>query len=248
MRDFCHVLRPCQLCPLFDPGEGEQGQAPPVCQRSEPHHLLADQLPLGHGKCQVMAPQAQGSGCLCLFWLKEPRRMGLSYDQGCQKVPCPGPKLGKDAGHSLATEVGGALHVLHKGPSDPPKNYCSAGLRLAFLGIIWSWRGNIKRSFTLHALLKSQPTLKVDKMEPPLWWSHQINIRFLVKFKLQIKQWIIFSIVYPDSSSNIAFLPKNIYQFLTWNSSFIACSTFLLNLETLILWPYFAFPTRSSLY
>lgn len=69
LRDFCHVLRPCQLCPLFDPGEGEQGQAPPVCQRSEPHHLLADQLPLGHRKYQVMAPLSPpwAQGCLCLF-------------------------------------------------------------------------------------------------------------------------------------------------------------------------------------
>lgn len=54
--DFRHVLCPSQLCPLFDPGEGKQSQAPPVCQRSESHYLLADQLPLGHCKCQVMAP------------------------------------------------------------------------------------------------------------------------------------------------------------------------------------------------
>ena len=114
LRDFCHVLRPCQLCPLFDPGEGEQGQAPPVCQRSEPHHLLADQLPLGHRKYQVTAPLSPpwAQGCLCLFWLKEHSRVGLLCGQGCQRVPCPGPKLGKDAGRSSATEVGGALHVL----------------------------------------------------------------------------------------------------------------------------------------
>lgn len=69
--DFCHVLRPSQLCPLFNPGESEQSQAPPICQRSEPHHLLADQLPLGHCKCQVMVPpsppSSQEGWALCLL-------------------------------------------------------------------------------------------------------------------------------------------------------------------------------------
>lgn len=53
MCDFRHVLRSSQLCPLLDPGEGDESQAPAVCQWHEPHHLLADQLPLGHCECQA---------------------------------------------------------------------------------------------------------------------------------------------------------------------------------------------------
>lgn len=45
-----HVLCPCQLCGLPHPGEGEQGQAHAVHQRSAASPLLAGQLRLGYGK------------------------------------------------------------------------------------------------------------------------------------------------------------------------------------------------------
>lgn len=50
LRYLCHVLHPCQLCPLPHPREGEQSQASAICQRSKPSCLLVGQFCLGHGK------------------------------------------------------------------------------------------------------------------------------------------------------------------------------------------------------
>lgn len=50
LRYLCHVLHPCQLCPLPHPREGEQSQASAICQWSKPSCLLAGQFCLGHGK------------------------------------------------------------------------------------------------------------------------------------------------------------------------------------------------------
>lgn len=86
------------------------------------------------------------------------------------------PKLGKDVGLSLTTAEMRVCMPCTKGPSDPLSNHCTTGMRLAFLGIIWSWRGNIKRSFILHYLLTSWSTPKGERMELLLWESHQINI------------------------------------------------------------------------
>lgn len=174
LRDFCHVLRPCQLCPLFDPGEGEQGQAPPVCQWSEPHHLLADQLPLGHRKYQVMdpllSPWAQGV-CVCSDW-RSTAGWGSHMTRADRRCHAQGPSWGRTQGAAQQLRWGVLYMFCTRGLLTHQKHHCLAGLRLAFLGIIWSWRGNLKRSFTLHALLKSHPTLKVGKMEPALWLSH----------------------------------------------------------------------------
>lgn len=49
LRDFRHVLHPGQLRPLPHPGASDQGQAPAVCERSQPLGLLGGQLFLGHG-------------------------------------------------------------------------------------------------------------------------------------------------------------------------------------------------------
>lgn len=48
------------------------------------------------------------------------------------------PKLGKDVGLSLTTAELGLCVPCTKGPSDPLSNPCTTGMRLAFLGIIWS--------------------------------------------------------------------------------------------------------------
>lgn len=50
---LCHVLHPCQLCPLPHPRAGEQSQASAICQRSKPGCVLAGQFCLGHGRYQL---------------------------------------------------------------------------------------------------------------------------------------------------------------------------------------------------
>lgn len=69
LRHLCDVLRPGQLRPLFDPGEGDAGQAPAVCQRRQSFGLLDGQLPLGHGTRDLTSLWEADSNLACALVL-----------------------------------------------------------------------------------------------------------------------------------------------------------------------------------